>query len=102
RRTFGTAIGFCFLLSISISALGWITAPGLLDLLATPGEARAMALDYLRMIFVSMPVVMVSIILSMGLRGAGDSRTPLYFMALTVVLDIGLNPLFIRGLGPIP
>lgn len=102
RRTFGTAVGFCFLLSVGIAGLGWITAPGLLDLLATPGEARAMALDYLRMIFISMPVVMVSIILSMGLRGAGDARTPLYFMALTVALDIVLNPIFIRGFGPIP
>ncbi len=102
RRTFGTAVGFCFMLSIVISAIGWIGAPALLDVLATPGEARGMALAYLRMIFISMPVVMVSIILSMGLRGAGDSRTPLMFMALTVALDIVLNPVLIMGLGPFP
>jgi len=102
RRTLGTAIGFCFILTLGIAALGWIGAPWLLDVLATPGEARAMALAYLRMIFVSMPVVMVSIILSMGLRGAGDARTPLIFMGMTVVLDIILNPLLIAGYGPFP
>lgn len=102
RRTFGTAVGFCFMLSAAVASLGWLGAPALLDLLATPGEARGMALSYLRMIFVSMPVVMVSIILSMGLRGAGDSRTPLIFMAMTVALDIVLNPVFIIGLGPFP
>jgi putative MATE family efflux protein len=102
RRTFGTAVGFCFLIALVIAVIGWLGAPALLDALATPGEARAMALGYLRMIFVSMPVVMVSIILSMGLRGAGDARTPLIFMGLTVVLDIILNPLLIAGYGPFP
>jgi putative MATE family efflux protein len=102
RRTLGTAIGFCFLLTLGIAVIGWFGAPWLLDALATPGEAKAMALAYLRMIFVSMPVVMVSIILSMGLRGAGDARTPLMFMGLTVVLDIILNPLLIAGYGPFP
>jgi putative MATE family efflux protein len=36
------------------------------------------------------------------LRGAGDSKTPFYFMLLSVILDIALNPLFIFGFGPIP
>lgn len=102
RRTFGTAIGFSFMLTLTVAAIGWLGAPTLLDWLATPGEARAMALDYLRMIFVSMPIVMVSIILTMGLRGAGDARTPLIFMGLTVALDIVLNPLLIAGYGPFP
>jgi putative MATE family efflux protein len=102
RRTLGTAIGFGFILTIGIALIGWFGAPWLLDVLATPGEARAMALSYLRMIFISMPVVMVSIILSMGLRGAGDARTPLIFMGLTVALDIVLNPLLIAGYGPFP
>jgi Na+-driven multidrug efflux pump len=38
----------------------------------------------------------------MTLRGAGDSLTPLWFMLVAVVLDSGLNPVFIRGLGPAP
>jgi putative MATE family efflux protein len=36
------------------------------------------------------------------LRGAGDSKTPFYFMLLSVGIDIGLNPVFIFGAGPIP
>ena len=92
RRTLGTALGFCFLLTLAISTLGWFVAPGLLDLLATPVEAYQLALDYLRMIFVAMPLMIVVIILTMGLRGAGDARTPLIFMALAVLLDVGLNP----------
>ncbi len=37
-----------------------------------------------------------------ALRGAGDSRTPFVFLAISAALDVGLNPVFIRGLGPIP
>jgi putative MATE family efflux protein len=36
------------------------------------------------------------------LRGAGDAKTPLYFMGLSVALDIILNPVLIFGLGPLP
>jgi len=38
----------------------------------------------------------------MTLRGAGDSMTPLWFMLVAVLLDSGLNPVFILGLGPAP
>ena len=44
---------------------------------------------------------LLSFVMTM-LRGAGDSRTPFFFMALAVVLDIVLNPLLIRGIGPFP
>ncbi|HSG35011.1 MAG TPA: MATE family efflux transporter [Sphingomonadaceae bacterium] len=102
RRTLGTAIGFCFLLTLAISAAGWLLSPGLLRVLATPGESYQLALDYLRMIFIAMPLLIVSIILTMGLRGAGDARTPLIFMIVAVALDVGLNPFFIAGIGPFP
>lgn len=102
RRTFGTAVGFSFFVMTAIAALGFAFTGPLLDLLGTPGAARGLAFDYLRMLFVSMPIVMVSIILQMGLRGSGDARTPLIFMGVTVVLDIVLNPLLIMGWGPIP
>ncbi len=102
RRTFGTAVGFCSLLMIAIAVLGWYIAPGLLTVLETPEGAYELALTYLRIIFLSMPFMMVSIILTMGLRGTGDARTPLIFMLVTVAIDAVLNPLLIAGLGPVP
>lgn len=102
RRTFGTAVGFCALLMIGIALLGYIFAPEMLTALGTPGAAYPLALIYLRLIFISMPFMMVSIILTMGLRGTGDARTPLIFMVVTVALDAILNPLLIAGIGPIP
>jgi putative MATE family efflux protein len=102
RRTFGSAVGLCVALAVVVALAGWIFAPNLLTLLATPGESYALALAYLRIIFVSIPGGMLTVMIAMGLRGAGDSKTPFLFMALSVVLDVVLNPLLIAGVGPFP
>jgi putative MATE family efflux protein len=70
--------------------------------MATPPEAIPLAASYLKVIFAGMPASFFTVILMMGLRGTGDALTPLWFMGLSVVLDSGLNPVFILGLGPAP
>lgn len=102
RRAFGSAVGFCFLLSMAVAITGWFSAPALLRLLETPVQAAGFAQIYLRVIFVAMPATLLSVMIMMGLRGAGDSRTPFIFMLVSVGIDIILNPVLILGLGPIP
>ncbi|MDF8332724.1 MATE family efflux transporter [Novosphingobium cyanobacteriorum] len=102
RRTFGSAIGFCVGLSMVVAAAGWLGAPALLRAMSTPGDVFGFALAYLRVIFVAMPASMITVMLGMGLRGAGDAQTSLRFMILSVVLDVALNPLLIAGIGPFP
>lgn len=102
RRVLGTALGLFLILSAFTVTAGWFGAGRLLDLLATPPEVKPLALDYLRVIFLSMPPSFVMVLLTMGLRGTGDSVTPLIFMGLTAALDVAFNPLLILGLGPIP
>ena len=102
RRVMGTAIGTFVALATLISLTGWVLAPQLLTLLATPGDAMPFALAYLRVIFLGMPPTLMLTMTMMALRGSGDSMTPLWFMGLNVALDIVLNPVFILGLGPVP
>ena len=102
RRVMGTSIGTFVALVTLISVVGWITAPQLLAVLATPGDAMPLALAYLRVIFIGMPPTLMLTMLMMALRGSGDSMTPLWFMALNVALDIVLNPILINGWGPAP
>lgn len=102
RRTFGSAVGLCLGLAVMVAVAGWVFAPQLLALLSTPGESYALALAYLRVIFISIPGGMLTVMIAMGLRGGGDSRTPFLFMAMTVLLDVVLNPVLIMGLGPFP
>jgi putative MATE family efflux protein len=102
RRVLGTATGAFVFLALAVALFGWIFAPRILHLLGTPAGAVPLALAYLRVIFVAMPPALIMISWMMALRGGGDSLTPLWFMILAVVLDSGLNPVFILGLGPAP
>jgi len=102
RRVVGTTMGFFVFVAIAIGACGWFFSPALLKLLATPSGAAPLALAYLRVIFLAMPSILLTVLLMMALRGSGDALTPLFLMILAVVLDAGLNPVFILGLGPAP
>ncbi len=102
KKVMGTATVFFFALSIALATLGGVAAPHILDLMHTPPEARADAIIYLRIVFASVPFMYFFAFLQMAQRGAGDSNTPFYFMALAVALDVILNPLLIRGIGPFP
>jgi putative MATE family efflux protein len=102
RRSFGSGIGFSVAISAMMALLGWFFAPDLLRLLGTPAESFGLANIYLRVLFISIPFGTFNMVLSMGLRSAGDAKTPMLAMVVTLALDIVLNPLLIRGLGPVP
>ena len=102
RRVFGTAAGSFLLITILIAIAGYYLSGTILGILGTPEEATPLALDYLQVIFLAMPALLLLTLLMMALRGSGDSMTPLWFMIVAVVLDSALNPVFILGLGPAP
>ncbi|MGC1549881.1 MAG: MATE family efflux transporter, partial [Rhodanobacter sp.] len=102
RRVVGTSIGFFVVLSVVMTAFGYIFTPQILAAMRTPPDALPYAVAYLRIIFLALPSMYFYSFLMMTLRGAGDSRTPFLFMLLSVGLDIGLNPLLIFGVGPFP
>ncbi|WP_314403276.1 MATE family efflux transporter [Stenotrophomonas rhizophila] len=102
RRVMGTSATFFIGLSVVIAIAGWWLSHPLLAAMGTPAESLPLAEAYLRIIFLAMPTLYAFAFLSSALRGVGDSRTPFRFLLLSVVLDIGFNPLLIFGLGPFP
>jgi putative MATE family efflux protein len=102
KRVVGTSAVFFLCLSLGMSVLGFALTHSLLAWLHTPVDVLPLALAYMRIIFLALPF-MGGLFFVMGvLRGAGDSRTPFVYLALSVALDILLNPLLIFGWGPIP
>ena len=63
---------------------------------------QAEALPYLRIMFVFSFGMLMFFMLGGALRSAGDAQTPLRLGVVLTVLNIVLNVIFIRGLGPIP
>jgi Na+-driven multidrug efflux pump len=68
---------------------------------ATPA-VQAEALPYLRIMFVFSWGMLLFFMLGGALRSAGDARTPLRLGIVVTVLNLVLNVILIRGLGPIP
>lgn len=103
NRTVYQAFLTTVVMSVGIFApLGYFLSPALLDLVNAAPEVQAEALPYLRIMFLFMIGLMLFFMLGGALRAAGDAKTPLkYGLALTA-LNIVLNIVFIRGLGPIP
>lgn len=98
-QAFLTATGLTVFI---LAPLGFLATPALLDLAnATPG-VQAEALPYLRIMFVFSGGMMMFFMVGGALRAAGDARTPLRLGVVATVLNLVLNVVLIRGLGPIP
>ena len=102
KRVIGTSAIFFIALSLSLGLLGWAATTPLLRALHTPADAVRGAVAYLHILFLAFPATCGFFFVMAALRGAGDSKTPFKFLALSVLLDIVLNPLLIFGLGPVP
>lgn len=85
-----------------LAPLGWIFSPALLRLVHATAEVRAEALPFLRIMLVASIGMMLFYMMGAALRSAGDARTPMRLGILLTVLNIILNVILIRGLGPIP
>jgi len=98
-QAFLTAIGISLFI---MAPVGYFASPALLDLVHAAPAVKAEALPFLRIMFMFSSGMLVFYMLGGALRSAGDARTPMVLGIATTVLNIGLNIVFIRGLGPIP
>jgi putative MATE family efflux protein len=90
-------------LSFGVMApLGYLASPWLLDCVIAAPAVGAEALPFLRIMFVFIGGMMMFFMLGAALRSAGDARTPMMLGIAMTVLNLVLNIVLIRGLGPIP
>ena len=85
-----------------LAPAGYFLAPSLLSLINAAPEVQVEALPYIRIMFVFSIGMLIFFMMSGALRSAGDARTPLRLGVAMTVLNIVLNVILIRGLGPIP
>jgi putative MATE family efflux protein len=102
-RTVYQAFLTAIIMSLGIMApLGYVASPWLLDLVNAAPGVKAEALPFLRIMFVFSSGMLIFYMLSGALRSAGDARTPMVLGIALTVLNLVLNVILIRGLGPIP
>lgn len=83
------------LVSVALTIPTVAASRQLLLFMHTPDNILSMADDYIRVIFAGIILTMFYNVLSGILRGIGDSKTPLYFLILSSILNIVLDVFFI-------
>lgn len=95
RETVHTAVVISVLGGIVLAFLGiWLAKP-LLTLMDTPDNVIRYSVLYMRIYFAGMPVMLLYNFGSAILRAIGDTRRPLYFLAVAGVINVILNLVFV-------
>lgn len=95
RRAISTSFIFLIICAISLTLLGLLISRNLLLLLKTPPEVIDEATVYLKIIFSGLMFMFLYNTIAAFLRALGDSRTPLYFLIVSSLLNMGLDLLFV-------
>ena len=78
-----------------IGAIAYFLSRPILNLLKTPADIMPDSLAYIRIMCVGIVFVSIYNFISSMLRALGDSKTPLYFLIFSCILNVGLDFLFV-------
>ena len=87
--------GLTLLLNLTV----YLALDGILVLLQIPPDILGLTKEYLQWVFAGMAATFLYNYFATRLRSVGDSATPLVFLGISVVLNIGLDILFVVPLG---
>lgn len=95
RKFMANSIYLAGVFAVIMTVLVCLFTKNILMLMKTPEDIFQHAFSYIFVIFLGIPVIYLYNILSGIIRAMGDSKTPLYFLLISSVLNIGLDLLFI-------
>ncbi|MFW6153537.1 MAG: MATE family efflux transporter, partial [Halobacteriota archaeon] len=100
----GQTLSFVTVVALGFAAVGFVLTPYLISLVgATPGTPPyRMAVNYTRIIFAGVAFMFWFFIFDALSRGWGDTRTPLYLMAISITINVVADPFLILGFADNP
>lgn len=99
RETVGTSVVFFGGFAAALTAALLLCTRGIVGVMLTPAEAVGQASDYLTICFAGIPFITAYNVISSIFRGAGDSRRPMYFVAVACVVNVALDFVFVGRCG---
>ena len=95
RRVIGTSVFISIIIGVILAIIGIAGAELFLTWMNCPPAIFDMAVTYLRIYFLGMPIIMLYNFTASIMRAVGDTLRPLIFLIIGGVLNIGLNIFFI-------
>ena len=89
-------------LSVTLGIVGFFITEPVMTLLSGGGPLVKYGTQYLQVIFLGLPFMMLFFAFSFVMRAWGDTITPMKLMLLSVIINVILDPILIFGTGPLP
>lgn len=97
KTSVSTALTAFLALGILLAAAGYFGSGMILTALKTPENILEMAQQYLNIYFVGLPFLFLYNVLASMFNALGDSKTPLYLLIFSSVVNVGLDIWFVAG-----
>ncbi len=98
-QAIGNTVTLFMVLSVALTVGLLFAVKPIVTVMSTPAEAAAKTVSYLTICFMGIPFITAYNIISSIFRGMGDSKNPMYFIAIACGVNIVLDYLFIGGMG---
>ncbi len=94
----GNTVTLFMCLSVVLTVALLIFVRPVVNIMSTPEAAVSGTIEYLTICFIGIPFITAYNIISSIFRGLGDSKSPMYFIAVACVANIALDYLFMGAL----
>lgn len=94
----GNTVTLFMCLSVVLTVALLVFVRPVVTIMSTPEAAVPGAVEYLTICFIGIPFITAYNIISSIFRGLGDSKSPMYFIAVACVANIALDYLFMGAL----
>ncbi len=98
-RYAGSSMMLAFIIGLIILVVSHLISPVLLRVVGTPDEIIDIASSYINILYYGVPIQMLSNNFTAISRSVGESKKPLYFFCVSVVVNFVLDLLFVKSFG---
>ena len=102
EKVVNNSFSIAMILGTVLTIAGILASDFILRLMGTPAEIFTIASSYLKISIAGFILLFLTFLITSILRGIGDTKTPLIFMAIGIGINAVLDPLMIIGIGPFP
>ncbi len=92
----GSSISLAFLIGVAIVIVAHILSTPLLRLIGTPDEIIDLSASYVNILYYGVPIQMLSNNFTAISRAVGESKKPLQFFTVSVIVNFILDMLFVK------
>ncbi|MFJ9462379.1 MATE family efflux transporter [Viridibacillus arvi] len=97
KEVVGVTLAFTIVISVVGAIFGSVFTGDILKWMGTPKNILDESVEYAQILFITLPITFLNMVYTTFMRGVGDSKTPFYFLIVSVILNILLLPILIFG-----